>query len=98
MGRQELARESQGPVLKLVSRGKGTCGVREDSDCSVKVCVDLVVGTDGVLKGQDQRGFSRRHSTPNTFTITHTMPLCLGLVSKIAGFFGARVRETSGDL
>lgn len=61
MGRQELARESQGPVLKLVSRGKGTCGVREDSDCSVKVCVDLVVGTDGVLKGQDQRGFSGRH-------------------------------------
>lgn len=57
MGRQELARESQGPVLKLVSRGKGTCGVREDSDCSVKVCVDLVVGTDGVLKGRIKGDF-----------------------------------------
>lgn len=56
-----MAKESLGPVQKLVNRGKGLCGVREDADFSVKVCVDLVVGTIGVLKGQDQRGISGRH-------------------------------------
>lgn len=50
-----------GPVCKLVGRGKGLRGVREDADFSVKVCADLVVGTNGVLKGQDQRGTSGRH-------------------------------------
>lgn len=53
MGRQGLAKESEGPVYKLVNRGKGICGVREDSDCSAEVFVDPVVGTNGVLKGQD---------------------------------------------
>lgn len=48
-------------MCKLVSRGKGLCGVREDSDCSAEVCVDPVVGTNGVLKGQDQRRISGRH-------------------------------------
>lgn len=33
----------------------------EDSDCSAEVCVDPEVGTNGVLKGQDQRGISGRH-------------------------------------
>lgn len=56
-----MARESQGPVRKLVSRGKGLRGVREDSDCSAEVCVDPEVGTNGVLKGQVQRGISGRH-------------------------------------
>lgn len=56
-----MAKESQGPVGKLVSQGKGHYGVREDSDCSAEVCVDPVVGTVGVLKGQDQRGISGRH-------------------------------------
>lgn len=60
-GRHGLARESQGPACELVSRGKGLCGVREDSDCSAEVCADPVVGTNGVLKGQDQRGISGRH-------------------------------------
>lgn len=46
-----MAKESLGPVWKLVNRGKGLRGVREDADFSVKVCVDLVVGTIGVLKG-----------------------------------------------
>lgn len=50
-----------GPVRKLVYQGKGLCGVREDADFSLKVCVDLVVGTIGVLKGQDQRRISGRH-------------------------------------
>lgn len=48
-------------MCKLVGRGKGLRGVREDADFSVKVCADLVVGTNGVLKGQDQRGTSGRH-------------------------------------
>lgn len=48
-----MAKESEGPVYKLVNRGKGICGVREDSDCSAEVFVDPVVGTNGVLKGQD---------------------------------------------
>lgn len=61
MGRQGLAKESEGPVCKLVNQGKGLCGVREDSDCSAEVFVDPVVGTNGVLKGQDQRGISGRH-------------------------------------
>lgn len=56
-----MAKESAGPVCKLVNRGKGLCGVREDSDCSAEVCVDPVVGTNGVLKGQDQIGISGRH-------------------------------------
>lgn len=48
-------------MCKLVGRGKGLCGVREDADFSVKVYADLVVGTNGALKGQDQRGTSGRH-------------------------------------
>lgn len=31
------------------------------TDCSAEVCVDPVVGTDGVLEEQDQRGISGRH-------------------------------------
>lgn len=61
MGRQGLPKESEGPVYKLVNRGKGLCGVREDSDCSAEVFVDPVVGTNGVLKGQDQIRTSGRH-------------------------------------
>lgn len=48
-------------MCKLVGRGKGLRGVREDADFSVEVCADLVVGTNGVPKGQDQRGTSGRH-------------------------------------
>lgn len=50
-----------GPVVILVSQGKGHCGVREDSDCSTEVCLDPVVGTDGVIEGQDQREILGRH-------------------------------------
>lgn len=56
-----MAKESQAPAHRLASQGKGLCGVREDSDCSAEVCVDPEVGTNGVLKGQDQRGISGRH-------------------------------------
>lgn len=54
MGGREggLARKGR-DQSQLVSRGKGYRGVREDSDCSAKVCVDPVVGTFGVIKGQD---------------------------------------------
>lgn len=60
-GREGSAKESQAPAHRLASQGKGLCGVREDSDCSAEVCVDPEVGTNGVLKGQDQRGISGRH-------------------------------------
>lgn len=46
-----IGQEREGPAGKLVSRGKGLCGVREDSDCSAEVCIDPVVGTNGVVKG-----------------------------------------------